>query len=431
MISLKKREHISANPLEVDARVRLENPDASLSGVLLLAVFVLTFCCRYCQASLFASVQYNAPEHTWWAPDTALLLFPAAAAALAIGVKGARFAQTALIISLVTLSIGFATISLLLRTQIQTGLIVSIALALASVALEAGRISAWSQLKSQQPEQQTNFSITQMLLVELAATAFGISCFRQTAFYMPLAEVLRIASLMLAATFLLSQFLRAKDDRKQFFDHVLTPGENAVSSATFRQKINDSLRTLRSYPFGLIGMSGATSLIAMTLLCLTLANKVVANIPLVSLWSSVAIGLLFGSIYCLLPVSKSQSTKIWFALFLATVGCALCFYKPFGQSLFVGLFVIGFAATVMNFACFGEIINPTRSHVRFSSELAMGIQTALSCLACLAVALVIEPRIESLSGAVFVRLLCIFQMVFLTIAASFSYIIFKFQRSQG
>jgi len=440
MISLKTRESFSAEAIEADTSIDKTNPGTRWPGNLLLTFFIMTFCCRYSQMSLLAAVQFNPPTVEWFAPDTSLLLLPAAILAIPAGYFCPKETHSALTKTLVVLAIGLATMSILIGTQIFATTIIAGSVVFLAGGLEIGRICAWSQIISDTTRYRVNSLLVQLVLTEVAATALSVNGFRIVAELLPAIYAVRISSLVLTATFLLSAFAyvvgigKSKLPRKAIKVAEIVNADSElplIPELPLIEKMGRG-KILQRYPLSSMFLAIAANATAVTLLTMTLSNKVVANIPLFSFWSATAIGMLFGALYCLIPTSKLRISRLFVAVFLSCFSCALCIYKPTGPTLFIGLFLSGFAATLTTLTSFSQFLKYNlKYHRRASPGLYIGCQAAFSYLLSFLIASILEPRVEFLSSFVFVRLLAISQLIFLTAFGAISYILYKYRRSQG
>jgi hypothetical protein len=443
MISLKTRESFSAEAIEADTSIDKTDPGTRWPGSLLLTFFIMTFCCRYSQMSLLAAVQFNPPTVEWFAPDTSLLLLPAAIMAIPAGYFCSKETNSALTRTLVVLAIGLATMSILIGTQIFATTIIAGSIVFIAVGLEIGRIFAWSQIISDTTRYRVNSVnslLVQLVLTEVAATALSVNGFRIVGESLPTIYAVRISSLLLTATFLLSSFAyvvgigKSKSPRKAIkVAEIVNAGSELplIPELPLLKKLGQG-KILQRYPLSSMFLAIAANATAVTLLTMTLSSKVVANIPLFSFWSATAIGMLFGALYCLIPTNKLRISSLFVAVFLSCFSCALCIYKPTGPTLFIGLFLSGFAATLTTLTSFSQFLKYNlKYHLRASPGLYIGCQAACSYLLSFLIASVLEPRVEFLSSFVFVRLLAISQLIFLTAFGALSYIHYKYRRSQG
>jgi hypothetical protein len=439
MISLKTRESISSKSSEAQTSIDTPYPGTHWPGSLLLTLFVTTFCCRYSQTSLLCAVQYNAPTGDWFAPCTSLLLLPAAVLAITAGFitrqKTHSSPVSPLTSTLAILAVGLATISVLLGTQTSATMVVACSIAFIAGCLEVGRLIIWTRILSDSGKNQANSLLVQLVVTEVAATALAVNTFRVAADLMPTIDTVRFSSLLMTATFLLGGFLYSKKKRRPRANATLLVAESLAAEALVVAESMEVACTRakqkpiwKRYPFSSMFLAIGTNVTAVTLLALTLSSKVVAGIPLSSFWSACAIGMLFGALYCLIPPGKLRTSRLFIALLLSCLSCALCIYKPSGPTLFAGLFAAGFAATITTVTSFCHFLKSDRIA---SPAVYIGVQTACTCLLGLIIASVLEPRIADLSSFVFIRLLAISQLIFLTSLGSLSYILYKYRRSQG
>lgn len=432
MISLKTREKFSSEAIETSDSNDQKAPGIKWPDTFLLTYFVVTFLCRYSQISLLTAVQYDAPISEWFAPDSSLLLFPSALLAIPAGYFCLHRMRSAITEALVALAIGLALMGLAIGLQSYATTLIACCIVLVTGCLELIRTCAWTQTVATAARPQADSFLVQLVLTEVAATALGVNGFRLWTNLLPTAEVLRISSLCITAIFLLTPVKRSLDS----FRKSPSTAEKTEASSTpatpdpevFAKppRLTGLIHCLQNYPFSSMFLAIAANTTCMTLLILTLANKVVANIAMYSLWSATAIGMIIGAVYCLIPSGKLRTSRLFIALFMSCLSCAFCIYKPTGPTLFSGLLFAGFAAavtTLTNFSLFMEFEQPV------SPALYIGSQTALCCLLSFTIASVLEPRIEYLSSSVFIRLLAISQLIFLTALGALSYILYKYRLS--
>jgi hypothetical protein len=384
-------------------------------------------------------VHYNAPTSDWFAPCTSLLLLPALIVAITASairpLKKHSTPGSMLTVTLVILAVGLATISVLLGTQISATAVVACSIAFIAGCFEVGRLCIWTRTISDSNRNQASSFSVQLVITEVAATALSVNLFRVAADLLPTVDAVRFDSLLMTATFLLCGFLFSRRSAKSRSTETLMVSEilaDVPEGIAEEGQAAHSRMTHKNvwkrYPVGSMLLSIATNVTAVTLLALTLSNKVVAGVPISSFWSACAIGMSFGALYCLFPPNKLRSSRLLIAFFLSCLSCALCIYKPFGPTLFAGLFAAGFAATITTVTSLGHFLKFNRSA---SPSTYINFQAALTCLLGFISASILEPRLEDSSSFVFVRLLAISQLIFLTSLGSLSYILYKYRRSQS
>jgi hypothetical protein len=417
--------------------------DIKLSGNLLVAFFVMIFCCRFCQMSLLASVIYVPPNSEsniiCSAPGALLLLLPSAVAAIATGYR--RYVPTHFTAFGITLALAvlLAAASVIINWHVFVATSVTGSLILLSSLLEVGRICIWFKVLPHRYEMPANFSRASYILVEVAATATSIGCFRLLADVMPAVEALRIAALLLTITtffssistwvvklgeIMLSKFL------SQYLQERYIKYESAVQR-WIHAADKTGVKSVNPYTnrFSVAGykvLAVGADIFVITLLTLVLTHRVIANVSSYDLFFAAAVGMSFGALYMMLPSFRIPGSPALIGLFLACAACLICICKPAGIALFVGLFFSGFSATIIMMMQNSYLLVPGRG----TSLLSTGtnFRTVWSYLFSFIFTLLIESRIEIISSSALVRLVALSQLVFIILTAALSYMIYQRKR---
>ena len=414
MISLKKREHISVDSIAVASSIGDDRPGVALPGLFLLTLFILSFCCRFSQAALLYGMHIAGPTSDWEAPSAFLLLLPSAVVAFPAGRLAARLGRPLTFLSLAFAACVLALVNLLLGTGMLPGIVMVSGLVLISAAFETGRLSILSQVADNLPKKNAHQASVNLVFCELATTALAVTCFRTAANTVALSELIRLIGLVLiSASFL---FYLLKQGQNVADDEQLD-----LSSGTTR------LSSIKIAAMSVISLAAASNTTILALLSLTIGQRAVALVPVYTFWSAAAIGAIAGCLFCLWRIKSEQQN--WYLTFaISCCSAVICVLKPEGQTLFTGMVLSGFAASVANISCCTQIIKWRRI---ITPGTLFGIQAAVLCSIALVIGIVVEPKAESISCFVFIRIIAIAQFLLLIISGTISYIDYKYARARS